>query len=166
MNLMILNGRLCTEPKMSIIQLWEQDIVICRFVMGITPGTYEQNAEEGSIQNQFDYFQCITFGVAARKMKNEFYKGCKVAIVGKLKNYQFEDVNKTAHFTNIVLVDQIEFGDTYSAINPTTGRKAFSDIATISNFKEMESNFQSICDKGFLCVDEDDYYKIATMNMA
>jgi len=164
MNLQILNGRLCTEPKMSIFQLWEQDIVICRFVIGITPGTYEQDAKD-NISNQFDYFQCITFGASARRIKNEFFKGCKVVVVGKAKNYQFEDVNKTAHFTNIVLVDQIECGDTISAINPTTGRKSFADMLTISNFKEMERDFQIMCDKGFLCVDEDDYYKIATMNM-
>ena len=164
MNLTILTGRLCTEPKMSIVQLWERDIVVCKFVIGITPGTYEQDAEE-NIQNQFDYLQCITFGEAASRIKTEFYKGCKVNVMGKVKNYEFEDINKTAHYTNIVLVDQIECGDTISAINPITGRKTSSDISTISNFKEMEVGFQMMCEKGFLCIDENDYYKIATMNM-
>lgn len=161
MNLTILNGKLITEPKVSIFKMKDnKEIYACKFVIGVADDT----VEEKDAAEKADYFECIAFEQAARKVIN-FSKGSQIIISGKMKNFSFEDINKTAHYTDIVLVEKAEYGDTESILARKGGEKR-GELPILSDLKKMEHMFWEICNHGFLCIDEDNYYNIATANVS
>lgn len=160
MNIVILDGRLFTIPKMSFLQVTDsRSIMVCKFVLSVKEQKmqYEPSDEEdrdSCTKGDIDFFECIAFEETAKLLKCHFCKGEKVIIRGQVKNFIFEDANRTPHFTNIIVVEQVECGDSGSI-----------DISIAADLKKTEANFKEICKAGFLCVDEDDYYKIATSGM-
>lgn len=41
------------------------------------------------------------------------------------------------------------------------GKKKSPEMTIISDLRELENAYESACNEGFLCLDENDYYKIA-----
>lgn len=165
MNNSIVCGRIMTVPKLSLIQLDGRSIYACKIVIAVNDGAYEYSDATEYKENKVDFFECVAFESAAKMINSHFVKGSKIICMGKFKNHIFEDVNKTKHFTNILLIQQVEYGDTQAMLSKYTSKKKASDISIVSDLKELDDIFDSICKYGFLCVDEDDYYNIAMMNM-
>lgn len=155
MNVVILNGRLFTLPKISFLQITDsRSIMACKFVISVKEQKMQfgpVGEENTDVERNIDFFECIAFGEAASLLNRHFCKGEKVIIRGQVKNFTFHDANRTPHFTNIIVVEQVEHGDSGSI-----------DISIAADMKETDTIFKEICRAGFLCVDEDDYYKIAT----
>lgn len=166
MNNMILGGRVCSIPKIKVLQLEDQSISICTFTLAVVDGVFELNGNEGVYSDgKVDFFQCIAFGNSAQMINANFIKGSKIICKGKMKNHFFEDTNRTKHFTQALVVDQAEFGDTEAVFSKYSGRKKPMELSIVSDLKEICKLYESICSKGFLCIDEDEYYKIAISNI-
>lgn len=152
MNYGMFTGVLCTIPSVAIIPIGERDeIFICKFVLCTSENV------DGNMQ--YDFFECVAFEDTAKAVHDGFYKGAKVNVFGKVKNFTFKDANNTAHFTNIVLAEHVELGDNVSG-STETGK-----VSVIAELKEMDRLYKEVCDNGFLCIDENDYYYIALNNM-
>lgn len=152
MNYSMFTGVLCTIPSVAIIPIGErEEIYICKFVICTCENV------EGKIQH--DFYECVAFENTAKAVHDGFHKGVKINIFGKVKNFIFKDANNTAHFTNIVLAEHVEMGD-YPKEATETG-----NTAVIAELKEMDRLYKEVCDNGFLCIDENDYYYIALNNM-
>lgn len=159
MNIVVLNGRLFTLPKISFMQISDsKNIMVCKFVLSVKEQKiqYEPiNEEDNCIKEHIDFFECIAFEETANLLNHQhFCKGEKIIIRGQVKNFIFNDANRTPHFTNIIVVEQVEYGDADSI-----------DISIAADLERTDAIFKEICKAGFLCVDEDDYYKIATFGM-
>ena len=162
MNYTFLNGRMCGEPVVCILPLKIEGIVrqlfVCKFVIAVQD-------EAVTKKKKYNFFECVAFEETAKKINNSFRKGAKVTLMSKLVNHNFKDSNNTLHFTNILLVKHAEFGDTESAINKMNVDVKLPDFAVLANLEEMEKSFDAVCEQGFLCIDENHYYNIASSNM-
>lgn len=159
MNKVILNGRLCTIPKISILTIEGNNISVCKFTMAVVDSVFD--LVEGSDSDIIpDYFECIAFDRAACNICDNFERGAKILISGKVKNFIFQDFSHTSHCTNVVVVDTIEFGDTSSAVSRNSRNEALN-LSIVSDLKQMDRNFKLICEAGFLVLDEEDYFNIA-----
>ena len=165
MNISILAGRLCTVPQLSLIQLEGKTVCACKFVIAVCDGLFDYSEQQSYEDGKVDFFQCVAFENAARMINANFVKGSKIMCTGKIKNHHFEDVNRTKHYTDIFLAQQAEFGDTESVMSKFSGKKKSPEMSIISDLRELESIFEKMCKDGFLCIDENDYYNIAMMNM-
>lgn len=168
MNVSIYTGRVCSVPQLKIIRIGDERVCVCKYVLAVFENPFDYNSatdcnsfEEGKV----DFFECIAFSDAAQMINDNFVKGSKISVVGKMKNHRFEDANMTKHFTNIFLTQQAEFGDTPSVMAKMAGKKKNPELSIMSDLRELEQLFNKVCESGFLCVDENDYYNIATMNM-
>lgn len=161
MNYSFLNGRVATVPKVSIVPL-EAGVMlyVCKFVTAVPDGIVNEKQEM-----RYNFFECIAFEDTAKKISKYFLKSAKIVVFGKLVNHIFKDINNTSHFTNIILVEHVEFGDTESGINRINLEPKLPDFKVIANIDEVDKLYEEVCKQGFLCVDEDDYYNIASSNM-
>ena len=162
MNMTVLSGRVCTIPKKKLLQIEEQQVSICLFTVAFVDGvfaTQDYKMEETNI----DYFECVAFGEAAIMINANFVKGSKIICKGRMKNHIFNDVNGTKHFTNVFVVEQAEFGDTDAAFEK--GRKKSIELSVVSDLQMLFNTYKKVCENGFLCIDEEEYYKIAMMCM-
>ena len=147
MNMTVLSGRVCTIPKIKLLQIEEQQVSICLFTVAIVDGvfaTQDYKMEETNI----DYFECVAFGEAAIMINANFVKGSKIICKGRMKNHIFNDVNGTKHFTNVFVV-----------------RKKSIELSVVSDLQMLFNTYKKVCENGFLCIDEEEYYKIAMMCM-
>ena len=162
MNYTMTSGRMCTVPVVSILPLKVKEkvvqIFVCKFVVAVPDGA-------STDKKKYNFFECIAFEQTAKKINSSFAKGAKVVLMSKLVNHVFKDGNNTPHFTNILLVEHAEFGDTESAINKMNLDVKLPDFAVFADLEQMEKAFNNVCEQGFLCIDENDYYNIASSNM-
>lgn len=144
MNKVMISGMVSGLPKVSIIPIESKpNVYVCKFVVGV-------RTDETTDTVSADFFECLAFGNTARMICRNLEKGSTVNLTGKIKNHRFQDVNGTWHFTNVILVSQAD--------NLKGSRIIASDTA------EINAQFESLSASGFLCVDEDDYYNLATEN--
>lgn len=160
MNYGIFTGNLCTVPSVSIIPIEEKEkIFICKFVIC--------TSEIVGAKEQCDFFECVAFENTAKAVYDGFFKGAKITIFGKVKNFTFKDVNHTPHFTNIVLAEHIEFGDSRipAVSEASKNQQGIINFPVIADLEEMDRRYEAVCNEGFLCIDESDYCYIALNNM-
>lgn len=152
MNSLVLYGKLMTLPKISIIQIDGKSILVGKFVVGCL----DENRSA-------DYFECIAFGNTVRIIKRSIEKGSCVTVFGSMKNFIFQDVNKTNHYTNVLLAEQIDNGKKeYELVQGDVNLEVEKLYNECSDY--LKKCYQQVCENGFLCVSEDDYYDIATSN--
>lgn len=165
MNDTIMSGRVCTVPKLLILPLGEKSVCICKFVIAVCDGLSDYQSGRHYEPGKVDFFECVAFDAAAQMVNDNFVKNSKIICRGKMKNHHFEDANKTKHFTNIFLVEYAEFGDTESVFEKNAGKKKALEMSVVADLNELNQIFDTVCEHGFLCIDETDYYNIAIMNM-
>jgi len=165
MNRNTYSGRICSVPKISTIQLEGKRIRVCKFVIAVFDGVFEYLDKTDFSEGKVDFFECVAFEEPAKMIFDNFVKGSKIIVSGKMKNHRFSDVNNAKHYTNILLVEQAELGDTEAMLSKISAKKSTTEHTIVSNLKELDELFLSVCKNGFLCIEEDDYYNIAIMNM-
>jgi hypothetical protein len=168
MNTAILSGRICTVPTLSLIELDGRQVCACKYVIAVCNSLtdYPQdNSSDSYKDGNVDFFECVAFSAAAKMINQNFAKGSKIICRGKMRNHRFEDANMAKHFTNIFLVEGVEYGDTEAVLSKFMGKKKPLEISIASDLRELDDLFARICQAGFLCVDESDYYNIAIANM-
>ena len=163
MNSTILSGRVCTIPKIKLLQIEEKSVSMCIFTVAVTDGVYDTEKQNLIEQQNIDYFECVAFNEAAKLINANFVKGSKIICRGKMKNHFFTDANQTKHFTHVFAIEQAEFGDTPSAFDKNGGKKKSIELSVAADLKVIFETYNKVCENGFLCIDEEDYYKIAMM---
>lgn len=160
MNKSILSGRICTFPKIHILQSADDVINLCTFVISVEKelGDNRENVDP------YEFFECFCMGDAAKQIVSTYTKHSKVIISGKLKNFRFEDTMNAKHFTNIVAVEYIEYGDTKSFIDNSGSKKSSVEKVVTAEYDKIDTMFAKACSNGFSMIDEADYYRLA-MNL-
>lgn len=164
MNNVVMGGRVCTIPKIRVLQLGTTSVSICTFTIAVVDAKFSFQKENEYQGENVDYFECITFNEAASIVNRNFVKGSKIICSGKLKNHHFEDANQTKHFTQVFVVSNVEFGDTEAVFKKYSDKKSV-ELSIVSDLREIDILYKKVCDYGYLCIDEDDYYKIAMSNI-
>ena len=163
MNSVVLSGRVCTIPKIKLLQVADKPVSMCVFTIAVADGVFAADNQALLDESNIDYFECVSFGEAAIMINENFVKGSKIICRGRMKNHVFDDVNGTKHFTNVFLAEQAEFGDTNAAFEKGGGKKKSIELSVASDLKMIFDTYKKVCENGFLCIDEEDYYKIAMM---
>lgn len=158
MNQSIICGSICTFPKIQILGAAPDAITLCTFVIAVPEDTNRKEA------NSYDFFECVCVGDAAKKIANTFTKHSKVVVSGRFKNFRFDDNMNTKHFTNIFVVEKIEFGDTESYMSRISKKKTVAEKMISAEHVNTDELFAHICECGFMVIDESDYYRLA-MNL-
>jgi single-stranded DNA-binding protein len=159
MNLMTLGGTVCTLPKIKLLNIGnEYSVGMCVFSVA----TISENDKGESIS---DFFECVAFGDVAKFIYKNFVQGAKIICSGTMRNHFWNDSNDTKHFTNVMVISHAEFGDTDSVFHKYNGKKKSIALSIDADINEIYRLYQGVCEKGFLCIDEDDYYKIAMANI-
>ncbi|MDD3414213.1 MAG: single-stranded DNA-binding protein [Lachnospiraceae bacterium] len=166
MNNVVMGGRICTIPKIRVLQLGDKPVSVCTFTIAISDAKFETEiTKDMYTEGSIDYVECISFDDAASKINQYFAKGFKIICSGKIKNHYFEDANCTKHFTQVLMVNHAEFGDTEAVFNKYSDKKKAPELSIVSDLKEIDLLFQKVCSHGYLCIDEDDYFKLAMNNI-
>lgn len=161
MNNVTISGRICNVPKIRILKLHQSTVTICNFTVASMDGIADDG--DHTLSNT-DFFECICFNKEALMVNANFIKGSKISCAGKIKNFHFEDGNQTKHFTQILVLTQVEFGDSATAFDKNVDKKKSLDLSINSNLSEILELYDSVVDNGYLCIDEDEYYRIAMGN--
>lgn len=158
MNVVTISGRICNVPKLRVLKIKEQTITICNFTLASMDGIAE--ADDHNVFNT-DFIECVCFNSEALALNANFIKGSKINCIGKIKNHFHEDSNRTKHSSHVLILSQVEFGDSLSAFSKNSDKKKSLDYSITSNFSDILSLYNTVCDNGYLCIDEDEYYRIA-----
>ena len=152
-------GRIVSMPRSRLIPIDDMMVSVCTFTVAMYDGITDDTKEYDDAS--IDYIECIAFSDVAKFICEHFFLGAKVLLSGKLKNYCFEDGNKTKHFTQVFLVNHTEYGDTLSAYKKFRGVDKAADASIEANIGNTLERFKEISKNGFLCIDEESYYRLA-----
>lgn len=151
MNSSFVLGTICTIPKTQMISVGDDPTTICTFVVAVESTTENED---------YEFFECCAFGHTAISVTNKFAKNSKVLIRGKFKNFKFEDQLNNKHFTNILCIESVEYGDSMSEIDGIKKKK--SDAAFINTkYHQIDEMYIKAQNNGFNLIDEGDYYRLA-----
>lgn len=132
-------GRFAQDVQASMVGLngnYEDCLFLCRFVVAEMEDT------------EPDLYVCIAFDNIAKIICQEYQTGNKeIRITGKLKNFFFKDMGGANQFTNIILVDSVN-----------------NIVLHEQQVLEHEKYYDSLRDSGYLAINEDDFYDIASKN--
>ena len=154
-NSTILNGILVSVPKVSIVDLGlgEKKIFVAKFVVGC----YDEE------HHSSEFFECLACGNTARILQSEYKKNAEITVFGRLKNFIFKDFNQTGHYTNVILAEQIGDGvHEYEMVEKEIDKETRELYEEYSGY--LNDCYHKLCENGYLCVDEDDYYDILFSN--
>ena len=164
MNNMILSGRICTIPKIKLLQLEGKSVSMCVFTISVAEMLGE-NVDSASESPGHDFFECVAFENSARLINSNFVKGSKIICRGKMRNHIFADANQTKHFTQVFVIEQVEYGDTESVFDKNSTKGKPLELIIAADMKEVMKLYNKVCENGFLCIDEEDYYRVAMSNI-
>lgn len=98
MNKVQLIGRLTKDPELKYTKT---NIPVARYTLAINDGYGEKQTTE--------FINITTWGNSAEFVSQYFKKGQAMAIVGRLKNNNYEDKNGNKRYTTEVVTESIEF---------------------------------------------------------
>lgn len=98
MNKVQLIGRLTKDPE---LRYTNSNTPVARYTIAINTGYGEKQ--------QTDYINITTWGKSGEFVSNYFKKGQAIAIVGRLKNNNYEDKDGNKKYTIEVITEDIEF---------------------------------------------------------
>lgn len=98
MNKVQLIGRLTKDPDLRYTKL---NIAVASYTIAINTGYGEKQ--------QTDYINISSWGKSGEFVSNYFKKGQAIALVGRLRNNNYEDSNGNKRYTVEVITEDIEF---------------------------------------------------------
>ena len=165
MNCFFVTGNIITVPTSTFIRGESKEIYIVKFCLSVSDSYMSLNVKGNEEQEcDYNFFQCVAFGDVGKQIVECYDRGIRVSLQAIVHNFLFKDSNGTPHCTDILLVNQIECTDSSSGFKIATRRKNINKVL-VDEISHIEEVFKKICDQGFLCINEDDYYNIAISNM-
>lgn len=107
LNKVILQGRLTADPELSQTM---SGISSCRFSVAVDRGYKSANGEK-----QTDFISCHAWRQTAEFVGKYFSKGKMIIIEGSLQNNNYTDKNNIKHYSYVVKVDNVSFGESKAA---------------------------------------------------
>ena len=98
MNKVQLIGRLTKDPE---LRYTKSNIAVASYTLAINTGYGEKQ--------QTDFINITTWGKGGEFVKNYFKKGQAIAIVGRLRSYNYEDKDGNKRYMTEVVTEDIEF---------------------------------------------------------
>lgn len=98
MNKVQLIGRLTKDPELKYTKT---NIPVARYTIALNDGYGEKQTTE--------YINIVSWGNSGEFVSQYFKKGQAIAIVGRLKNNNYEDKNGNKRYTTEVVTESIEF---------------------------------------------------------
>lgn len=115
MNLVVLVGRLTSDPEIRR----NGDKTIGKFSLAVSR-KFKREGEADA-----DFFNCVVFGKTAEFLEKYFHKGMKAVVTGELRNNHYTDTNGTKHYSEQVVVNNIEFAESKSTSTPPADNSGF-----------------------------------------
>lgn len=104
MNNLVMMGRL-TKPAEVRYTSGENPMAIASFSIAVDRRFKRQGQPEA------DFFNCIAFRKTAEFIEKYLSKGSKVVIQGELQNNNWTDRDGKKHYSDHIIVNQIEFAE-------------------------------------------------------
>lgn len=98
MNKVELIGRLTKNPELRVTQQG----------LNVATGTVAINSRYGE-KEQVDFINIIAWGNLGKFLSTYYTKGMPIAVVGRLKNNNYEDSKGNKRYTTEVIAETIEF---------------------------------------------------------
>ena len=102
MNILIHVGRFTADPEVRYSQDGKP---IAKFSMAIDR-RFKREGEATA-----DFFNYVAFGKTAEFISKYFHKGMKAVITGELRNNHYTDQQGVKHYSEQIIVSNIEFGE-------------------------------------------------------
>lgn len=115
MNLIVLVGRFTSDPEIRR----NGDKTIGKFSLAVNR-KFKREGEADA-----DFFNCVVFGKTAEFLEKYFHKGMKAVVTGELRNNHYTDTNGTKHYSEQVVVNNIEFAESKSTSTPPADNSGF-----------------------------------------
>lgn len=123
MNLVVLVGRFTNDPEVRYTQ---DNKAISKFSLAVN----RKFKSEG--QPEADFFNVVAFGKTAEFIGKYFKKGMKAVVTGELRNNHYTDQNGVKHYSEQVVVNNIEFAESkQSQPAPKTDNDGFMNIPDV-----------------------------------
>lgn len=124
MNKVLLTGRLTKDPELRYTQQGTE-VASC---------TVAINSNYGE-KKQVDYINITAWGNLGKFLNKYYTKGQAIAVVGRLKNNNYEDKNGNKKYTTEVVAESIEFVGNKKQDDPVLEETQFPD-----NYKSEYQN--------------------------
>lgn len=111
MNLILLMGRFTADPE---IRYSQDNKAIAKFNLAVN----RRFKKEGDADA--DFFSCVAFGKTAEFIEKYFHKGMKALVTGELRNNHYTDKDGVKHYSEQVIINNIEFAESKQAGAQTT----------------------------------------------
>ncbi len=115
MNLVVFVGRFTSDPEIRR----NGDKTIGKFSLAVN----RKFKREGEADAYF--FSCVAFGKTAEFLEKYFHKGMKAVVTGELRNNHYTDNNGVKHYSEQVVVNNIEFAESKSTSTPPADNSGF-----------------------------------------
>lgn len=142
MNKVILIGRLCDNPNISVSGA--KQTKIARYRLAVDRKYKGQNGERNA-----DFIGCVAFGKNADFAEKYLTKGLKIAVEGHIQTGSYKKDDNTTVYTFDVVVESHEFceskrntADEYSAVTEYPG--SYNDYPPSSGFSELPDDEEDL----------------------
>lgn len=103
MNLVVLSGRLATEPSLKYLK--ESGITVSKFNLAVQKEYYKND------NDKVDFFTIECWNKLAESVVNNLDKGRKILVEGYLKLNIWSDENNKTHKNILIVAKRIEYLD-------------------------------------------------------
>ena len=103
MNLVVLSGRLATEPSLKYLK--ESGIAVSKFNLAVQKEYYKND------NDKVDFFTIECWNKLAESVVNNLDKGRKILVEGYLKLNIWSDENNKTHKNILIVAKRIEYLD-------------------------------------------------------
>lgn len=115
MNLVVFVGRFTSDPEIRR----NGDKTIGKFSLAVSR-KFKREGEADA-----DFFNCVVFGKTAEFLEKYFHKGMKAVVTGELRNNHYTNTNGVKHYSEQVVVNNIEFAESKSTSTPPADNSGF-----------------------------------------
>lgn len=108
MNKVILMGRLTKDPE---VKATASVTIVAKFTLAVNKRTKKDHPEA-------DFIQIVSFNKTAEFVKNYFFKGQQVAVVGRISTRSWDDTEGKKRYATEVIADEVFFADSKKSDSP------------------------------------------------
>lgn len=133
MNKIILLGRLTKAPEIKFSQT--NNIKIATFSLAVSR-KYTKPGEE----RQTDFFNVVAYSKLADFAQKFLKQGIQICISGRLQTRNYEDKTGIRRYVTEVVVEEIDFADSFVKIDGNNDKTASEDLKGDSSSNDFISN--------------------------
>lgn len=121
MNIVCLTGRLTADPELKKTQSGKS---VVSFTLAV-----DREFKSADGERQADFINCVAWSQTAEFITKFFIKGKMIAIVGELRNRQYETKEGTKRTVTEVIISKAEFCGDYVSGNKASPNASAEDFA-------------------------------------